>query len=140
VQHHNDINRKEDIQMQDNEKLEAGAASDLNAKLDCVFDVDKKTGVPCLKLRKIKRHKTYCVFWSEGSLTCYDAFNFKKAIGNRLDDELIILWNNAKNRLGKKAEFMHGGVTGTMTHIPHDLALSVFNAIKDRFANALKAI
>ena len=55
-----------------------GVASDLNAELDCVFDVDKKTGVPCLKLRKIKRHKTYCVFWSEGSLTCYDAFNFKK--------------------------------------------------------------
>ena len=92
-----------------------------------------------MKLRKIKRHKTYCIFWSEGSLTCYDAFNFKNAIGNRLDDELIILWNNAKNRLGKKAEFVHGGVTGTMTHIPHDLALSVFNAIKDRFANALKA-
>ena len=82
-----------------------GVASDLNAELDCVFDVDKKTGVPCLKLRKIKRHKTYCIFWSEGSLTCYDAFNFKNAIGNRLDDELIILWNNAKNRLGKKAEF-----------------------------------
>jgi len=36
VQHHNDINRKEDIQMQDNEKLAAGAASDLNAKL-CAF-------------------------------------------------------------------------------------------------------
>ena len=108
-----------------NEKIEqasAGVASELNAELDCVFDVDKKTGVPCLKLRKIKRHKTYCIFWSEGSLTCYDAFNFKNAIGNRLDDELIILWNNAKNRLGKKAEFMHGGVTGTMTHIPHDLA------------------
>ena len=37
------INRKEDIQMQDNEQLAAGAASDLNAKLDvedgmmCVF-------------------------------------------------------------------------------------------------------
>ena len=117
-----------------------GVASDLNAELDCVFDVDKKTGVPCLKLRKIKRHKTYCVFWSEGTLTCYDAFNFKNAIGNRLDDELAILWDNARNRLGKKAEFVHGGVTGTMTHIPHDLALSVFNAIKDRFANALKAI
>ncbi len=117
-----------------------GVASLLNAELDCVFDVDKKTGVPCLKLRKIKRHKTYCIFWSEGSLTCYDAFNFKNAIGNRLDDELIILWNNAKNRLSKKAKFMRGGVTGTMTHIPHDLALSVFNAIKDRFANALKAI
>ena len=126
-----------------NEKIEQasdGVASVLNAELDCVFDVDKKTGVPCLKLRKIKRHKTYCVFWSEGTLTCYDAFNFKNAIGNRLDDELAILWDNARNRLGKKAEFVHGGVTGAMTHIPHDLALSVFKAIKDRFANALKAI
>lgn len=121
-------------------QIAAGIASELNAELDCVFDVDKKTGVPCLKLRKIKKHKTYCIFWSEGSLTCYDAFNFKNAIGNRLDDELIILWNNAKNRLSKKAEFMRGGVTGTMTHIPHDLALSVFKTIKDRFANALKAI
>ena len=42
----------------------AGVASVLNAELDCVFDVDKKTGVPCLKLRKIKRHNTYCIFWS----------------------------------------------------------------------------
>jgi len=126
--------------MQTETQKAAGLTSGLSAELDCVFDIDKKTGVPCLKLRKIKRHKTYCIFWSEGTLTCYDAFNFKQAIGNRLDDELIILWNNAKNRLGKKAEFMRGGVTGTMTHIPHDLALSVFNAIKDRFANALKAI
>jgi len=126
--------------MQTETQKAAGLTSGLSAELDCVFDIDKKTGVPCLKLRKIKRHKTYCIFWSEGTLTCYDAFNFKQAIGNRLDDELIILWNNAKNRLGKKAEFMRGGVTGTMTHIPHDLALSVFNAIKDRFTNTLKAI
>ena len=31
------INRKEDIQMQDNEQLAAGAASDLNAKLDSLL-------------------------------------------------------------------------------------------------------
>ena len=89
---------------------------------------------------KIKRCKAYTVVWGEGSLTCYDHFNFKNKLGNKFDDELTVLWNNAKNRLGKKAEFVHGGVTGTMTHIPHDLALSVFNAIKNRFANALKAI
>jgi len=33
---HNDINKTEDTQMQDNEQLAAGAASDLNAKL-CAF-------------------------------------------------------------------------------------------------------
>ena len=123
-----------------NEKLEAGLASDLNRELDCVFDYGKRTGVPCLKLWKIKKRKVYCVLWSEGTLTCYDHFNFKQAIGNRLDDELVILWNNARNRLGKKAEFLHGGVSGCMIHIPYDLALSVFNVIKERFSSALKEI
>ena len=123
-----------------NAQLEAGLASDLNRELDCVFDYGKRTGVPCLKLWKIKRRKLYCVLWSEGTLTCYDHFNLKQTIGKRLDDELFILWNNAKNRLGKKAEFSRGGVSGYMTHIPHDLALSVFNAVKDRFSNTLKAI
>ena len=117
-----------------------GVASDLNAELDCVFDYGKRTGVPCLKLWKIKKRKVYCVLWSEGTLTCYDHFNLKQAVGKRLDDELFILWNNAKNRLGKKAEFSRGGVSGYMTHIPHDLALSVFNAVKERFDNTLKAI
>ena len=123
-----------------NEKLEAGLASDLNRELDCVFDYGKRTGVPFLKLIKIKKHKAYKVMWSEGCLTCYDHFNFKQAIGNRLDDELVILWNNARNRLGKKAEFLHGGVSGCMIHIPYDLALSVFNVIKERFSSALKEI
>ena len=123
-----------------NEKLEAGLASDLNRELDCVFDYGKRTGVPFLKLIKIKKHKAYKVMWSEGCLTCYDHFNFKQAIGNRLDDELVILWNNARNRLGKKAEFLHGGVSGCMIHIPYDLALSVFNVIRERFSNTLKEI
>ena len=123
-----------------NEKLVAELASDLNRELDCVFDYGKRTGVPFLKLIKIKKHKAYKVMWSEGCLTCYDHFNFKQAIGNRLDDELVILWNNARNRLGKKAEFLHGGVSGCMIHIPYDLALSVFNAIKERFSNTLKEI
>ena len=119
---------------------EDGEASDLNNELDCVFDYEKRTGVPFLKLIKIKKHKAYKVIWSEGCLTCYDHFNFKQAIGNRLDDELVILWNNARNRLGKKAEFLHGGVSGCMIHIPYDLALSVFNVIKERFSSALKEI
>ena len=123
-----------------NAQLEAGLASDLNRELDCVFDYGKRTGVPFLKLIKIKKHKAYKVMWSEGCLTCYDHFNFKQAIGNRLDDELVILWNNARNRLGKKAEFSHGGVSGCMIHIPYDLALSVFNVIKERFSSALKEI
>jgi len=123
-----------------NTQLEAGLASDLNRELDCVFDYGKRTGVPFLKLIKIKKHKAYKVMWSEGCLTCYDHFNFKQAIGNRLDDELVILWNNARNRLGKKAEFLHGDVSGCMIHIPYDLALSVFNAIKERFSKALKEI
>ena len=121
-------------------QLEAGLASDFNRELDCVFDYGKRTGVPFLKLIKIKKHKAYKVMWSEGCLTCYDHFNFKQAIGNRLDDELVILWNNARNRLGKKAEFLHGGVSGCMIHIPHDLALSVFNVIRERFSNTLKEI
>ena len=123
-----------------NAQLEAGLASDLNRELDCVFDYEKRTGVPFLKLIKIKKHKAYKVIWGEGCLTCYDHFNFKQAIGNRLDDELVILWNNARNRLGKKAEFLHGGVSGCMIHIPYDLALSVFNVIKERFSSALKEI
>ena len=123
-----------------NEQSEAGLASDLNRELDCVFDYEKRTGVPFLKLIKIKKHKAYKVIWSEGCLTCYDHFNFKQAIGDRLDDELVILWNNARNRLGKKAEFLHGGVSGYMIHIPYDLALSVFNVIKERFSSALKEI
>ena len=123
-----------------NEKLVAELASDLNRELDCVFDYGKRTGVPFLKLIKIKKHKAYKVVWSEGCLTCYDHFNLKQTIGKRLDDELFILWNNARNRLGKKAEFLHGGVSGCMIHIPYDLALSVFNAIKERFSNTLKEI
>ena len=42
MQHHNDINRKEDIQMQDNEKLAAGAASDLNRELDVLTFNDER--------------------------------------------------------------------------------------------------
>jgi len=130
-----------EVTMTDKEtQASAGVASVLNAELDCVFEMGKRTGVPFLKLIKIKRCKAYTVVWGEGSLTCYDHFNFKNKLGNKFDDELTVLWNNAKNRLGKKSEFSHGGISGAVIHIPYDLALIFFNTIKKRFADALEEI
>lgn len=76
----------------DNEQLAAGLRP-FECKVRLRFWLWKRTGVPCLKLWKIKKRKVYCVLWSEGTLTCYDHFNLKQAVGKRLDDELFILWS-----------------------------------------------
>ena len=137
---HANINKNTGITDMSNEKIEAGLTSHLTQELDCVFEMGKRTGVPFLKLIKIKRSNAYTVCWGEGSLTCYDHFNFKNKLGNKFDDELIVLWNNAKNRLGKKSAFLHGGISGAAIYIPYDLALIFFNTIKKRFTNALEEI
>src|SRR5215471_585298 len=73
--------------------------------------------------------------WGDGTL--HDYHEFRDALNaERMEAELIAVWERYKPQCDRRAEFSHGGVSGGMVYVPIDAGTEALEIVRRYFSEA----